>query len=305
MNLLNRFIVTSMPILPRPIVQHFANRYIAGDNREDALQLIHKLNQSNIIATCDLLGESTNDPEVAHESMEEYLNLISDIAKRNLRSGISLKLTQLGLLLGKELCLELVGKIVAHAKDHDIFMRIDMEDSSVTSATLEIYHTLQKRYGNLGCAIQSYLRRSINDIEVLSKEKANIRICKGIYIEPRTIAYKDPRIINKSYRYIIEKLLLSGCPTAIATHDEWIVWAALELIDRHKIPAQQYEFQMLLGVDHQLRDIIVSQGHRLRIYIPYGKRWFAYTRRRFKENPKIASYVFRNIFNSYKTFETS
>ena len=168
----------------------------------------------------------------------------------------------------------------------------------LTTNTIEIYLRLKEEFeDHVGTVIQAYLRRTSNDINHLIKQKANLRLCKGIYVEPRDIAYKDMTIINNNYNFNLEKLLAAGCYVGIATHDEKLVWHALSIIEKYGLNPGQYEFQMLLGVDEKLRQIIIDAGHRLRVYVPYGREWYAYSTRRLKENPKMAGYVLKEIFD--------
>jgi proline dehydrogenase len=209
---------------------------------------------------------------------------------------VSIKPTHLGLKIDKEFCYNNIRSIVEEAQKYNNFVRIDMEDHTCTTDTIEIFLRLKKDYSNVGMVIQSYLRRTTDDLNTLIEQKANLRLCKGIYIEPRPVAYRDPSIINDNFKYGLEKLLGAGCYVGIATHDEKLVWHALSQIDKLKLRREEYEFQMLLGVTEELRDVLVSAGHPLRIYVPFGKHWYAYSMRRLKENPNIARSIIKNIF---------
>ncbi|MEJ2543287.1 MAG: proline dehydrogenase family protein, partial [Calditrichaceae bacterium] len=223
---------------------------------------------------------------------------LKTIHDEKLDSNVSVKPTQMGLSIDKELCYNHIKRIVETAKKYNNFVRIDMEDRHYTTDTIEIYIKLKNEFENhVGTVIQAYLRRTFDDINNLIRHKANLRLCKGIYVEPREVAYKEMAIINENYKYNLEKLLSAGCYVGIATHDEILVWHALSLIEKYKLKPEQYEFQMLLGVDAKLRQIIVDAGHRLRVYVPYGQEWYAYSTRRLKENPKMAGYVFKAIFS--------
>jgi proline dehydrogenase len=224
------------------------------------------------------------------------LQLLEEIDRRKLDANISVKLTQLGLKLDGQKCLELADRLVRRAKQLTNFVRIDMEDSSCTTDTLQIYRSLRKEHSNVGVVIQAYLRRTVNDVEALEDLRPNYRLCKGVYVEPREISYHDMRVINRNYAYVLEKLLKNGSYVGIATHDELMVWEAVRLIRDLKLPVTAYEFQMLLGVDEQLRDVIRAAGHNLRVYIPFGRDWYAYSVRRLKENPRLAGYVLRAMF---------
>ncbi len=298
MSLIDKLTVWSLPFVPKPIVGYFSKTYIAGSKLEGAVRVIKNLNANGMMATMDLLGEESKEAEKAHEAAEEYVNILKTINDEKLDSNVSVKPTQMGLIIDKEMCYQHIRRIVETAKKYDNFVRIDMEDRHCTTDTIEIYLRLKEEFANyVGTVIQAYLRRTSDDINNLIEHKANLRLCKGIYVEPREVAYKDMAIINENYKYNLEKLLASGCYVGIATHDEKLVWHALSIIEKYQLKPEQYEFQMLLGVDIKLRKIIIDAGHRLRVYVPYGQEWYAYSTRRLKENPKMAGYVFKQIFN--------
>jgi proline dehydrogenase len=175
---------------------------------------------------------------------------------------------------------------------------VDMEDSPYTSVTLEMVTDLHQRHENIGAVIQGYMRRSLEDVVRLTQTGVSVRLCKGIYDEPRRLAYKDSDTVRENYRLLLEELLKGGTYVGIATHDEFLVWHALRLIHQLDVPEDRYEFQMLLGVDEELRGILVGAGHKLRVYVPFGEEWYEYSSRRLKENPKIAGYVARDVFTS-------
>lgn len=298
MSLLDKLVVWSLPIVPKPIVGYFSKPYIAGSKLADAVRVIKDLNNKGLTATMDLLGEESKEKEKAQEAADEYINILKTIDDEKLGSNISVKPTQMGLLIDKDLCYKHIRRIVEEAENCNNFVRIDMEDRHCTTDTINMYLRLKDEFENyVGIVIQSYLRRTSADINNLIKHKANIRLCKGIYTEPREFAYKDMAIINDNFRFNLEKLIAAGCYVGIATHDEKLVWHALSLIEKYQLHRDQYEFQMLLGVDEKLRQIITDAGHRLRVYVPYGREWYAYSTRRLKENPKMAGYVFKEIFN--------
>jgi len=297
MGFFDKLVVWSIPFVPKPIVGFFSKKYIAGSKLEDAVRKVQELNKQGMMATLDLLGEESQSKEKAEEAVAEYFKMLEIIDEYKLDSNISIKPTQMGLFIDKEYCFQNVEKIVREAKKYNNFVRIDMEDHTATSDTIEFYLRLKEKYGkHVGTVIQAYLRRTSADINGLLEHKANLRLCKGIYVEPRAIAYKDMSIINENYKFNLKKLLSNDCYVGIATHDEKLVWYALSLIEEQQLKYEKYEFQMLLGVDEELRKIIIDGGHRLRVYVPYGKDWYPYSVRRLKENPKMAGYVFRNIF---------
>ncbi len=296
MSFFDKLVVWSIPFVPKPIVGYFSKNYIAGPELADAVRTTRELNAQGIMATMDLLGEESKSREEAEEAVAEYMRILEAIDNEQLDANLSVKPTQMGLLIDKEFCFRNIRKIVAEATRRNNFVRIDMEDHTTTSNTIDMYLRLKEEFGDhVGTVIQAYMRRTSDDINRLVTHKANLRFCKGIYVEPREIAYKQMPIINENYKFNLEKLLGNGCYTGIATHDEILVWHAMSLIERLQLKPEQYEFQMLLGVDEQLRKIILNSGHRLRVYVPYGKEWYPYSTRRLKENPKMAGYVFKNI----------
>ena len=293
MNVLNTLVAYSLPLVPKFIVRQFSKRYVAGDDIQDAVSVIKALNEKGIVATADVLGEFCNERKKAEASAEIYFELLRAIEHNGLQSHVSVKLTQLGLKIDKTFCLNIVRQIIKSAKSYNNFVRLDMEDSSCTSDTIDIFLALKKEYDNVGVVLQSYLRRTSADAMNLTRVTANIRLCKGIYIEPRTIAYKDPTLINQNFLSVLEFLLQRRSYTGIATHDEKLVFGAERIIENLKLKTSEYEFQMLLGVDEELRDIIVERGHPMRVYVPFGRDWHSYCVRRLKENPQIAGYVMK------------
>lgn len=296
MKLLNRLIVLFIPVVPRFIVRQFAKPYIAGPTLADAIRVTRQLNAQGMCTTIDVLGEDIIRREEAAAAAEAYVQTLQAIADNHLDANVSLKLTQMGLKLDPEFCYQTVVGIVEEAARHGNFVRIDMEDSSCTSDTIAIYLRLREHFDNVGIVLQAYLRRTVADADQLVPHKANIRLCKGIYVEPHQIAWKDPQIINDNFAYLAELFLRNGCYVGIATHDERLVWHALRIIHTLGLRKDQYEFQMLLGVTERLRSILVNAGHRLRVYVPYGQQWYAYSTRRLKENPQIAGYIVKSLF---------
>lgn len=297
MNILNKLIVWTIPLVPKTIVHKVASRYIAGETLDDAIQVIKSLNAEGCCATMDVLGEFIKRKEEAEPAVEEYLRALDRIEQEKLDANISVKLTMLGLKLDFDFCLENVRNMVQRAKNLNNFVRIDMEDSPVTTDTLKTFSTLRKEFDNVGFVIQAYMRRSLTDIQLEMKKHKhiNVRVCKGIYIEPREVAYKDMAIINSNYNLLVAELLKNGHYVGVATHDEKLVWATFKLIHDLRLPKDKLEFQMLLGVDEQLRRIIIKEGYKVRVYVPYGRQWYAYSTRRLKENPQIAQHVIKRF----------
>ena len=297
MNIINKLVVFFMPIVPKFIIQFFSKKYIAGAKVEDALRVIRDLNAKGIMATVDVLGEEIKEKREAEEAVQQYLQLLQIIENEKLDSNISVKPTHMGLKLDKEFCYNNIKLLVQEAKRYNNFVRIDMEDHTCTDDTIDIYLRLREEYDNVGTVLQSYMRRNIDDVNNLIPHKANLRLCKGIYVEPKAVAYKDKEIVNNNFSYCLEKLLANKCYVGIATHDEKLVWKALSIIDKLELKKEEYEFQMLLGVTEDLRDIIVNAGHRMRVYVPFGEQWYAYSTRRLKENPNMAGYILKSILH--------
>jgi proline dehydrogenase len=298
LGILDRAIAESVPAIPRPIVRRISRRYIAGDTLDEALSTVQNLNKQGCVATIDLLGESTESKADAAAKLRDYKKVIDAIKANDLKSGISVKLTGLGLDLDEELCRANLEEIVEYAGTKNRFVRVDMEDSPYTGVTLEMVLELHERHENVGAVIQAYMRRSLEDVGRLTDAGVSVRLCKGIYNEPRRIAYKDFDTVRENYRLLLEELLSGGSYVGIATHDEFLVWHALRLIHQLDVSKDRYEFQMLLGVDEELRGILVGAGHKLRVYVPFGEDWYEYSSRRLKENPKIAGYVARDVVGS-------
>lgn len=293
MSLFTWLVVKGLPLVPKPIVGRVAKRYVAGDTLESALAAIADLNREGAMATMDLLGEEVQDRGKAIKNVEEYERMLEAIGQRGVDSNISVKLSALGQKIDDGFCRENVERIVTTARRLGNFVRIDMEDASTTDLTLRLYHDLHSRYANLGVVLQAYMRRTLSDISQLPAVGANVRLCKGIYIEKRTIAFKGHETVRLNFLQALEKLLTRGVYVGIATHDEHLVCGALGLIDRLKVPRERYEFQMLLGVDPEMRRILLAGGHRLRVYVPYGVDWYPYSTRRLRENPEVAKHVIR------------
>ncbi len=299
MRLLDRAVSLALPFVPRPVVRYFSARYIAGTSVEDAFRTSRRLHGEGALVTLDILGEFISTREEAEANTRAYDDLLRRIAAERLPdTNVSIKLTALGLNVDESMCLDNTRALMQAATEVDNFVRIDMEDSSCTTATLRIYETLRDEFPDrVGAVLQSRLRRTLADVEHLTSCRANFRLCKGIYIEPRPIAFTHPELIRRNFTLALERMLARDAYVGIATHDELLVWDALELIHRFGLKPEQYEFQMLLGVDEELRRIILESGHRLRVYVPFGEQWYAYSVRRLKENPQIAGYAFRALFH--------
>lgn len=311
-SLFHHFIVTTLPLVPKWIVGKVASSYVAGETLDDAVRVVRELNGEGAMATLDVLGEEVRDRAKATAAVDEYLRAIARIREEKLDCNVSVKLTQFGQQLDEAFCRENVERVMeAIAADRN-FLRLDMEDRTTTDSTLAIYRDLIAKYhapphvppqaspspdgswrGSVGVVFQAYMRRTLRDIAELPSEHANVRLCKGIYIEPRQAAWKGYETVRLNFLQTLEKLFRQGVYVGIATHDEYLVCGAIGLIDRLAIPRERYEFQMLLGVDPQLRRILIDGGHRLRVYVPYGGDWYQYSVRRLRENPEIAGHVIK------------
>ena len=298
MNLLDTLIVKTLPFVPKPLVGRFSRPYIAGPKLADAMRVVRDLNAQGAMGTIDILGEEITSRDQAAAYARQYVAVLEEIDRLELDSNISVKLTAMGLKLDGEFCYDNVVKVVARARELGSFVRLDMEDSSCTTDTIEIHDRLRQEFANVGLAIQAYLRRSHADVTRLADAGANFRLCKGIYVEPREIAFKDPAIIAMNYTRLLDTMLAKGCYVGIATHDERLVWEGIRLTETYGIPRDRFEFQMLLGVDEELRRILIRSGYRLRVYVPFGEEWYAYSVRRRTENPALAGQVFRNLVRS-------
>jgi proline dehydrogenase len=282
--------------VPGPIVGLFAKGYIAGENLADAVTVVRDLNGKGMMATIDILGEFIEKKEEANFFKNQCLEILKTIDREQLDANLSLKPTQMGLELDKELAFTNIREIVELAAAHNNFVRIDMEDHPCTDDTLDFFRRLRVEFpGHVGVVLQSYLRRTLDDVERLSDGPLNFRLCKGIYNEPRKVAFKDMAIINRSFICCLEQMFVKKAYVGIATHDEKLVFEAEQLVKKYDLKRDDYEFQMLLGVDMELRDLIVERGHRLRIYVPFGKSWLPYSKRRLKENPSIAKHALKQM----------
>jgi proline dehydrogenase len=290
--ILDRAIVRLLPAVPRPVVQKLSERYIAGPELKDAREAVRRLNAEGKLATIDVLGEEITTEEEAAAIVRSYLDVFADIERCKLDSGVSVKLTALGLNLGYDICRENLRTVVEDAASRGNFVRIDMEDSSTTDDNLRLYRELRAEgHDNVGVVLQAMLRRTASDIHALADLQPSVRLCKGIYLEPADIAFEEFEAVRASFVRALEALLEAGCYVGIATHDEWLLEEGRRLVAERGLRPDEYEFQMLLGVRPELGDELVREGHRLRIYVPFGRHWYEYSLRRLQENPKIAGYI--------------
>ncbi|MBS4028738.1 MAG: proline dehydrogenase family protein [Ignavibacteriales bacterium] len=298
MSLLNKLVIASLPVVPKSLVWLVAKRYIAGKTLSDVSRVVRDLNKMKAMATVDVLGEFITKREESFPFRDECINVVNMIHSTKIDANLSLKLSQYGLKIDKELCEENLRAILAAASKVNCFTRIDMEDHTCTDATLDIYRSVRKDFPNVGVVIQAYMRRSEEDVRQLISEKANIRLCKGIYREPPNVAFQERKEVQDNYIKLLEMLLSTKIYVGIATHDYVLIDAAHSLIKKYQLQKNEYEFQMLLGVREDLRNKILEKQERIRIYVPYGEHWYHYSTRRFKENPEIAGYVFKAMFSN-------
>ena len=298
MAILDRALVRLLPAVPKPVVRRISERYIAGEELDDALRVVHRLNAEGKMATVDVLGEEITNPDEARAIADAYRKTFEALDRGKLDSNVSVKPTALGLKLGYDLFRENLESVVAHAADRGNFVRIDMEDSSTTDDTLKLYRELRAAgHENVGIVLQARLKRTNDDVRALVELRPNVRLCKGIYLEPPKIAFRDFEAVRTNFVQALDELWDAGCYVGIATHDEWLIEQALRRVHKHGFTREQYEFQMLLGVRPALGDQLVRQGHRLRIYTPFGRHWYSYSLRRLQENPKIAGYIAADTLN--------
>jgi proline dehydrogenase len=289
-SLLDQAVARVLPAVPRPVVQLFSRRYIAGPALRDAVGVVRRLNEEGKLATIDVLGEEVTHEDEARAIAGAYRDVFDAIEQESLAANVSIKLTGLGLNLSYDLCKENVESILAGGK----FVRIDMEDSSVTDETLRLYRELREDgHENVGVVLQARLRRTLDDIDALADLRPNVRLCKGIYLEPPTIAYTDYEAIRASFVKALRALAtVDGAHVAIATHDEWLLEQSLAQLPPNN--QLSYEFQMLLGVREERASQLVRAGHRVRVYVPFGQQWYEYSLRRLQENPAMAGTIARS-----------
>jgi len=279
------------------MAKSFASRFVAGETLETALAAVRQLNAKGITATLDLLGESVRNEAEARESARQYLEMIDEIKKRKLDANASVKLTAMGLDISEDLCVSNMQNILDKARDYETFVRLDMEGSDYTDKTLDLfYERLYPSYrGNVGIVLQSYLYRTTSDAEIANKATARVRLCKGAYKEPATVAYPDKKDVDESYLRCMKLLLTDGHYPGIATHDEAIVTATKRFARENDISSDKFEFQMLYGVRRDLQEKLVKEGYRMRVYVPYGTQWYPYLMRRLAERPANVAFITGNV----------
>lgn len=295
MEAINQLIVKLVQLMPKPVVGFFSKKYIAGETIQEAVDYVKKLNSKGIYATMDVLGESVTSREESIHCKTEALEVLEAIEKNKLMANLSIKPTQMGLAIDEQFAYEQVLELVKKAAEYKNFVRIDMEDSPFTDKTINLYKKIYADYKNVGIVIQSYMRRSLVDVVTLNKIGTNYRLCKGIYVEPASIAYKDKQEVRDNYLKLLDQIFKDGNYVGIATHDKYLIDEAYKMIKEKNIPKDKFEFQMLCGVREDLRDKINADGYKIRIYVPFGKDWYAYSIRRLKENPSVAGHITKSF----------
>ena len=297
MSWVNSSIAVLMPYLPKWFARPFAKPYVAGESIESVTEIVRSINRNGFSTTLDILGEHIHTPNEANEILNQYIDLIKNISNNDLDSTISIKLTHLGLSLDKQLAKKNFTELVTVAKNYNIGITIDMENSTYTTKTLKFFKKGLEIHEDVGTVIQAYLHRSLDDLKELDSSKLNLRICKGIYSEAPEIAIQDRKKINDNFIKIAETLLLGQGYACLATHDLELIDQLEELINKYNISKDRFEFQVLFGVPMGNRlELLKDKGYKIRIYVPFGEAWFDYSIRRLKENPKIISYILTNIF---------
>jgi proline dehydrogenase len=307
MNPFNKAIALVLPIIPKTIVRKVSERYIAGATLDHAVRTVRALNSKGAMATVDVLGEFIANIDQAQENMRYSCEVIRRLHSDGLQGNLSIKLTSLGLGIDEKMCEQFVREILITARENgNMFVRMDMENSPYTDMTLALYRKLRRDFSNVGAVLQSYMRRTLSDINKLITEgevlnvATNIRLCKGIYVEPEAIAFQKRAEVQENYMLSLDALFTAGAYVGIATHDDALINGAKQLIRTHNLSNDRFEFQMLLGVREQVRDHLIQEGYRLRVYVPFGEDWYGYSIRRLKENPKMGGYIVKALLTGGK-----
>lgn len=299
--MINRLIATVLPYMPKRLVWIFSKKYISGESLADAIRESEKINAEGCAVTIDILGEFIFRLEEAESFKIQYIEVIEQFSSRKIKGNFSVKPSMFGLLLDKEACYRIIREIVAVADKYNSFIRIDMEDSTCTDDEINIYNRLRGEFPKrVGLVIQAYMRRTLDDVKKLMKSDTttsplNFRLCKGIYIEDKSIAFKGYQEVRDHFMEDLEFMLKNDIFVGIATHDRYLVEQSMLLIKRLNISKEKYEFQMLYGVNPKLRKSIVEKGYTMRVYLPFGTQWFNYSTRRLKENPNMVWHILKAL----------
>ena len=295
--MLNKIVITLMPLVPKKIIRMVAMKYIAGDKLDDAVRVTQDFAKIGGMTTIDVLGEFVTSKEEATAEKEESIRVLEAIKQHNLPTYLSVKPTSQGLEIDEEFAYKNIKEIVTKASEYGIFVRLDMENSPYTDQILNLYRRFRADgFENVGIVLQAYMRRSEEDIKSLIELKPSIRLCKGIYKEEPAIAFQGKEEIRDNYKKLLRLIMDNGMYIGIATHDEVLIRDAMNEISKRGLTSESYEFQMLLGVREKRRDEILKSGHQMRIYVPYGTDWYGYATRRLKENPDMAGHIFKAMF---------
>ncbi len=300
--MINKLIANILPHMPKKLIWIFSKRYIAGETIDDGIAAARELNAQGIEVTIDLLGEFITSLSQAEAYKQKYIEAIDRFTEEKIVGNFSLKPSMFGLLIDQDTCYQHLREIISKATEKNSFVRIDMEDSQCVDPELSLFKQLKREFsGHVGLVVQAYLRRTLADLTDLSNlpkngHTLNFRLCKGIYIEPPHVAFKEYQEIRNHYLEDLEFMFKNKMYAGIATHDKYLVEGAKQLIEKYQVPKDRYEFQMLYGVTPELRNSLVKEGHKMRVYVPYGKEWFGYSTRRLKENPKMASHIIKALF---------
>ena len=279
-----------------PLAQRLATRFVAGETLDQALAVSRKLNSDGITITLDHLGESVSTLEEAAEARDVYLRTLSAIHDSGIRGNVSLKLTQFGLDFSNDQCRANVEQLVSRAAELNSFVRIDMESSEYTERTIDLMTGLHERFGAVGIVVQAYLRRTKDDVEKLNSRGIRVRLCKGAYLEPASVAFAGKSEVDRNYVELMKLLLDQGNYPAIATHDERMIEQTKAYATARNVPRDAFEFQMLYGIRRDLQRQLIAEGYRLRVYVPFGKAWYPYYMRRLAERPANVFFILRNLF---------
>ncbi len=297
---LNQALVALVQKLPRPVAYIFAKKYIAGAHLPDAVTVIRKLNTQGVLATLDILGEAVTNKKESVRVKEGYLKTLDAINKNHLESNISIKPTHFMLTSDPEFCFQQISELLARAQKYNNFVRIDMENSGTTDATLALYKRLHQTYTNVGIVVQANLRRTLTDIQSSELKDTNYRLCKGVYKEANTVAFNDPALTRKNFLTIVKYFFEHGNYVAIATHDDTLVQEICALAQQYNVARDKFEFQTLYGVREDLRDKMVQEGYTVRVYVPYGKNWYPYAMRRLQESKNVAGLLLMSLLSAIK-----
>ncbi len=300
MSFFHTLLVKTVELMPEKVAWFFSKNYIAGKTLNSAIKVVKNLNSKGMLATIDLLGESIETKEEAIYAKEQAMEVLDAIVEHKLNANVSIKPTQFGLAIDEDFAYEQILELVKRAAELNNFIRIDMEDSPYTDTTLKVYKRIFNDYTNVGVVLQAYMKRTYSDAVTLNAVGTNYRLCKGIYIEPEAIAYKDKQTIRDNYMKTLEEMLKNRNYVGIATHDKYLIDESYKLIKELNISKDKFEFQMLLGVREDLRNKINNDGFKIRIYVPFGKDWYAYSLRRLQENPELTGHIVKEFFTFRK-----